>query len=75
MAHTLSWSVFCFVLLSVWAQDFYEEKTGPTRVKTRGQTAAALQKHEGQGEASLCCVTYAWIVSICSKSVVDIVNF
>ncbi|XP_016414140.1 collagen alpha-1(XXVIII) chain-like [Sinocyclocheilus rhinocerous] len=48
MAHTLSWSVLCFVLLSVWAQDFYEEKTGPTRVKTRGQTAAVLQKHNGQ---------------------------
>ncbi len=53
MAHTLSWSVLCFVLLSVWAQDFYEEKTGPTRVKTRGQTAALLQKQDDQGEAGV----------------------
>ncbi|ROL52260.1 Collagen alpha-1(XXVIII) chain [Anabarilius grahami] len=48
MAHTLSWSLLCFGLLSVWAQDFYEERTGPTRVKTGGQTAAKLQKHDGQ---------------------------
>uniref|UniRef100_A0A671L8Q2 Collagen alpha-1(XXVIII) chain n=1 Tax=Sinocyclocheilus anshuiensis TaxID=1608454 RepID=A0A671L8Q2_9TELE len=56
MAHTLSWSVLCFVLLSVWAQDFYEEKTGPTRVKTRGQTAAVLQKHNGQAILDEDCV-------------------
>lgn len=48
MAQTLSWSLLYFGLLSIWAQDFYEEKTGPTRVKTRGQ------KHDGQGKASLC---------------------
>uniref|UniRef100_A0A672MY57 Collagen, type XXVIII, alpha 2a n=1 Tax=Sinocyclocheilus grahami TaxID=75366 RepID=A0A672MY57_SINGR len=46
MAHTLSWSLLCFGLLSVWAQDFYEEKTRPTRVKTRGQTAAILQRND-----------------------------
>lgn len=59
MAHTLSWSLLCFGLLSVWAQDFYEERTGPTRVKTGGQTAGKLQKHDGQCEASVlvCCVT------------------
>ncbi|XP_067300615.1 collagen, type XXVIII, alpha 2a [Pseudorasbora parva] len=48
MAHTLSWSLLCFGLLSVWAQDFYEERTGPTRVKTGGQTAGKLPKHNGQ---------------------------
>lgn len=78
MAHTLRWSVLCFVLLSVWAQDFYEQKTGPTRVKTRGQKAAVLQKHEGQGEASLYCVTvcmHCFNLQLVNKSVVDIVDF
>ncbi|TRY92807.1 hypothetical protein DNTS_024874 [Danionella cerebrum] len=48
MAHTLSWSLLCLGCLSVFAQDFYEERTGPTRVKTRGPAAANLQKHNGQ---------------------------
>lgn len=54
MSPTLSWSLLCLAFLGVWAQEFYEERTGPARVKTRGQTSALLQKHDSQGETRLC---------------------
>ncbi|KAA0715427.1 hypothetical protein E1301_Tti016497 [Triplophysa tibetana] len=48
MTPTLSWFLLCLAFLAVWAQEFYEERTGPTRVKTRGQISGLLQKHDGQ---------------------------